>query len=79
MTLKIKVLSKNNDKVSINIPMALVQVCLETGMDLPQINGSKSLSSVDLKKILNLVEQGVIGELLTIDNDDGAHISIVVE
>lgn len=79
MTLKIKVLSKNNDKVSINIPMALVQVCLETGMELPQINGSKSLSSVDLTKILNLVEQGVIGELLTIDSDDGDHISIVVE
>lgn len=78
MTLKIKVID-GGDKVNINIPIALVKVCIETGMGMPQINGNKNLSSVDFKQIYDLIEQGVIGELLTVESDDGTYVKIVVE
>lgn len=78
LILKIKVLSKS-DKVIINLPVALIKVCLETGMSMPQINGNETLSKIDFNKILELVEQGVIGELLSIESEDGDKVSIIVE
>ena len=33
----------------------------------------------DLKEIVNLVEQGVVGELVSIESSDGNRISVVVE
>ena len=78
MALKIKVID-GKDKININIPIALVKVCIETGMGMPQINGNKNLSSIDFKQIYDLIEQGVIGELLTIEEEDGTFVKIVVE
>ena len=78
MALKIKVID-GKDKININIPIALVKVCIETGMGMPQINGNKNLSSIDFKQIYDLIEQGVVGELLTVESEDGTFVKIVVE
>ena len=45
----------------------------------PTINGSDTLNSIDFKEIINLVEQGVVGELVSIDSADGDTIKIFVE
>jgi len=79
MTLKIKILSEEGDKVNVNLPIPLIKVCIETGMQLPQIKGNSSLSSIDFTQIYELIKQGVIGELLSIESADGDTISIVVE
>lgn len=78
MMLKVIITSSEGDKVKVNLPLALVQIWIDADGKLPEINGKK-LDGVDLKQIISLVEQGVIGELVTIDSVDGDHIVIVVE
>lgn len=79
LILRIIVDSEDGDKVRVNLPLAIVKLCIETGMSLPEVNGSKALQNVDLTQVLALAEKGVIGELVRIDSADGDHVVIVVE
>ena len=78
MMLKISITSNEGDKVNVNLPLALIKLWIDADGKMPEINGKK-LDGIDLKQILTLVEQGVIGELVTIDSGDGDHIVITVE
>ena len=40
MVLRIKVFSNTSDKVNINIPIPLLKVCIESGMEMPIVNNS---------------------------------------
>lgn len=79
MVLRMKVVSSDGSKVNINIPIQLLKVCIESGMEIPQVNGSKHFSNIDIKQIYALIEQGVIGELMTIESSEGDKVVIVVE
>ena len=79
MTFKIKVNSTDGDKVNVNIPVALIKACLDSGLEMPQVSGKVNLNNIDFKKIFELVEQGVIGELVSIDSADGDRVTITVE
>lgn len=79
LMLKIIVDSSEGDRVRVNLPMGLVKIALDSGMKLPEFNGSDALKNVDFKQIITLVEQGVMGELVAIDSQDGDHIVILVE
>ncbi len=78
MLLKILVDSDQGDKVRMNIPVAILMVCLESGIAMPSINGKDFLNQIDFGKILSLIEQGVLGEILSVDAD-GCRVRIVVE
>lgn len=78
MVLRMVVDSKNGDKVRINLPLQLVQIALDIGVDLPQINGSESLKNIDLAKIMELVKQGAMGNLLEVESA-GDTVRIFVE
>lgn len=78
MSLKIKVIS-GKDKINVNLPIPLVKVCIETGMKMPQINNNEIFSSIDFSQIYALIEQGVIGELVTIESANGDYVVITVE
>ena len=77
MVLRIKVNSADGDRVRVNLPMAVVKVLVNSDLDV--INGNKALENVDFNQIITLVEQGVIGELVSVDSADGDHVVIVVE
>lgn len=79
MMLKIKVFSSNGDRININLPMLIVKMALDMGMSMPEFNGNDILKNVDLQNIITLVEQGVIGEIITITSADGDKVSITVE
>lgn len=79
MVLRINILSKDGEKVKINLPLPLISLMLDNDMDMPKINGSDYLKNVNLKEIINLVEQGIIGELVNIESSDGDIVSIIVE
>ena len=79
MVLRMKVVSSDGSKVNINIPIPLLKVCIESGMEMPQVNGSKHFSNIDIKQIYALIEQGVIGELMTVESSEGDKVVIVVE
>lgn len=78
MTLKIDVISSNADKVRINLPMPLIKMAAEIGLAMPQISGNDALKIVDLNKIMDLVAQGVVGNIIDIESE-GNTIKIYVE
>ena len=79
LLLKITIESNNNDKVKINIPISLIKICLDAGLDLPKVNGKDTLKNIDFNQIFSLIEAGVIGRLIEIESADGDTIYVTVE
>lgn len=79
MMLRIMVDSKNGDKVRVNLPMALVQVAMEMGMEMPQISGNAALKNINWMQIMELVRQGAMGNLVEVESADGDTVRIFVE
>lgn len=79
MMLRIIVDSADGDKVRVNLPLALVQVCLEMGMQMPQVNDNDALKNIDFAQIIQLVQHGAVGTLVEVDSADGDVIRIFVE
>lgn len=79
MMLRIIVNSAEGDKVRVNLPLALVQVALDMGMELPQVSGNPTLQNIDLRQIMELVRQGAIGNLVEVESADGDTVRIFVE
>ena len=79
MLLKINILSADGDKVKVNIPLAIIKLCIDAGMELPNINGKNSLKNIDFNQMFILINAGVIGKLVEIESADGDTISITVE
>lgn len=79
LILRITAHSKEGDKVRINLPMPLVQASLDMGMALPQVSGNPALSNIDLAQIVELVHQGVLGNLMEAESAEGDIVSIRVE
>lgn len=79
MLLRIIVDSSDGDRVRVNLPIALLEVALEIGMEMPQINGNDALKGIDLSKVLELARQGIVGNLVEVDSADGDKIRIFVE
>ena len=79
MMLRVMVDSHAGDKIRVNLPMALVQAAMEIGMGMPEINGSDALKNIDWKQILELVQQGAVGNLVEVESADGDIVRIFVE
>lgn len=79
MFFRIKVLSKEGDKVNVNIPLALAKVFVDSGADLPQINGKDVLNNIDFNQLFDLVERGVLGKIIDVQSADGDNVEIWVE
>jgi len=80
LTMRIRVDSSEGDKVRVNLPMSLVKVGLEIGMDMSgSVSGMENLKNVDLGKVLELVEHGLIGKLVEVESAEGDTVEIVVE
>ena len=80
LTLRVRVNSTAGDKVRVNLPMTLVKLSLELGMDMNfNMNGQESLKSVDMAKVVEMVERGLIGKLVEIESADGDTVEVVVE
>lgn len=79
MFFRIKVNSKNGDRVNVNIPLALAKVFVTSGeISFPQVDGKDVLSKIDFKHLFELVEQGVVGKLVDIESE-GNVVEIWVE
>lgn len=80
LTLRIRINSADGDKVKVNLPMSLVKVALEAGIEIiPNMSGVENMKNVDLNKIMDLAERGMIGKLVEIESADGDIVEVVVE
>ena len=80
LTMRILVNSAEGDKVRVNLPMSLVKVGLEMGIDMSAgVSGMENLKNVDLGKVLTLAESGLIGKLVELESAEGDTVEIVVE
>ena len=79
MLLRITVDSAQGDRVRVNLPIALLEVAMEIGMEMPQINGNAALEGIDMKKVLEMVRLGCVGNLVEVDSAEGDKVRIFVE
>ena len=73
------IVEDNKDKVRVNLPVALIEVALEMGMQMPQVTRHIALENIDLAKIMELIRRGVMGNLVEIESSDGAIVKVFVE
>ncbi len=78
LMLRIKIDTTAGDRVRVNLPMTAVKALINND-SAKFISGDSALEAIDFNQIMNMVEQGLIGELVSIDSADGDHISVVVE
>ena len=78
MILRVRVNSAQGDKVRVNLPMSLVKMAMEIGVEI-NAGGVNALKNVDMEKILKLVESGAIGKLVEVESADGDTVEVVVE
>ena len=81
LTFRVKVNSAEGDKVRINLPMTLVKIGLELGVDVAPhyAHGMEGLKNVDMNKIVEMVEKGLVGKLVEVESADGDIVGVVVE
>ena len=79
MMLRIVVDSHDGDKVRVNLPMALVQLAMEMGMEMPQVSGNDALKGIDWAQVMDLVRHGAMGNLVEVESADGDIVRIFVE
>lgn len=79
MILRIIVDSHAGDKVRVNLPMALVKIAIDLGMEMPEVSGNTALKNIDFKQIFELVSHGAIGNLVEVESADGDTVRIFVE
>ena len=81
MLLHVLIRSKDGDKVNVNLPLALAELLFsnEATTGKTFASGSEALKSIDLKQIVALVRQGVMGKLVEIESADGDRVEVWVE
>ena len=82
LVMRVKVNSADGDKVRINLPMPMIKVCMEIGVNMmPNMGGEQAeiFKNVDMSKLVQMVEMGMIGKLVEIESADGDTVEIVVE
>ena len=82
LTFRVRINSSAGDRVRVNLPMVLVKTCLEIGVDVvPNMSGdyAQLMKSIDMKKVVDMVEQGLIGKLAEIESAAGDTVEVVIE
>ena len=81
LTLRVRVTGSEGDKIKVNVPMPLVKVALELGMDIiPGVNpGMEGFKNFDLNQVMELAERGLIGRIVEMESADGSRVEVVVD
>jgi len=82
LTFRVRINSAQGDKIRVNLPMTLVKLCMEIGVDVvPNMSGENAemLRTIDMNKVVEMVEKGLVGKLVEIESAEGDTIEVVVE
>ena len=81
LTLRVKMLSSDGDKIRVNLPMMLVKIALEMGVEIipNYTDGMDAIKKLDLGKIMELAERGMIGKIVEMESANGDTMEVVIE
>lgn len=79
MFLRVYVDTEHGDRVRVNLPLALVKMARDMGLDIPQMTDNPAMKNIDLQMIMGMIESGVIGKLVEVDSANGDHVEVIVE
>lgn len=78
MFLHVQVLA-DDTKININLPLVIVKAFVAAPGQAPVLKfGNTDLSGLDFEAIIRMVEAGLIGKIVEIEQDDGTHIIVEV-
>lgn len=80
-TLKIRVVSAENDNVTVNLPIKLVKVVLMAGhsiaASIPQ--SEKYVKDIDINLIIEAIENELDGQIVDIQSANGDTVSVIID
>lgn len=80
-TLKIRVVSSENDNVTVNLPIKLVKVVLMAGhsiaASIPQ--SEKYVKDIDINLIIEAIENELDGQIVDVKSANGDTVSVTIE
>ncbi|MDD9792734.1 SHOCT-like domain-containing protein [Priestia megaterium] len=80
-TLKIRVVSTENDNVKVNLPIKLVKLVLMAGhsiaASIPQ--SEKYVKDIDINLIVEAIENELAGQIVDIKSANGDTVSVIIE
>lgn len=80
-TLKIRVISSENDNVTVNLPIKLVKVVLMAGhsiaASIPQ--SEKYVKDIDINHIIEAIENELDGQIVDVKSANGDTVSVIIE
>ncbi|MBZ5753334.1 MULTISPECIES: SHOCT-like domain-containing protein [Metabacillus] len=80
-TLKIRVVSAENDNVTVNLPIKLVKVVLMAGhsiaASIPQ--SEKYIKDIDINLIIEAIENELGGQIVDIKSANGDTVSVIID
>lgn len=80
-TLKIRVVSAENDNVTVNLPIKLVKVVLMAGLSIaasiPQ--SEKYMKDIDVSLIIEAIENELDGQIVDIKSANGDTVSVIID
>lgn len=77
LKLKVHIISKDGDKVNVQLPYIFVKTAIHTGIKIPSI--SDKIGEIDFESIFECVEMGMLGKVVDIESKDGDIIEVSVE
>lgn len=75
--LRVRVLSKDGDRINVNLPLQLVRAALSFGTSANIAGLGKY--DIDFAEILALVDAGCLGNLVDVESSDGDTVKVYVE
>jgi hypothetical protein len=75
---KIKVISADGDKVNVQIPVEFARVALKSGKGYMKLDQIEDLD-LDIDAILEMIDKGMLGEIVNVESADGDLVKIVIE
>lgn len=79
LVLRVYVDTVHGDDIKVNLPYLLVKELINVGKDISFMFTGIDLSGVNFESIFKMVEMGVLGEIVTVETQNGDDIRVVVE
>ncbi len=79
LVLRVYVDTAQGDDIKVNLPYLLVKELINVGKDISFVFTGIDLSGVNFESIFKMVEMGVLGEIVTVETQNGDDIRVVVE